>query len=171
MRIAKSWVLSLFTIVVILGGFEHWATKAKERQWYWLRGDADHMIFADLLHKQDGNGHLLTVERNQRYRDEELDVNWSCSPPMISFPVGWTVERDLVQINRVPPPRDWQVAHTPKNPMERAFLELACKNKAQPPVFRLNVGHVPADVAKRTFDLMEGGTAPYVALRKAAEGK
>jgi hypothetical protein len=171
MRITKDTILGIATLALVFGGFQYCAVKAKERQWFFFRGDKDYIMFADILNKEDGYGHLLTVDQDSKVRDMELDVTWTCAPPKISFPEGWTVESDLNQLERASPPRDWQEPHAPKNAMEQQFLQLACQNTGSSQVFKLQAKQVPAVLARKAFKLVEDGMAPHLALQMAARGK
>ena len=162
---------ALALIAMIFAGFQYWAVTAKKREWYWLRGGNDYMMFADIFNKGDGKGHLLTVDKGSNGIDIEIKVVFSCKPAKISFPGGWKVKGDLTQVERFPMPSEWRVIHAPKPGMESEFMLLACQNMIKRPAFRLNTGSVPADLAAEAFSLVEAGVPPNKALAQASDDK
>jgi hypothetical protein len=155
--------------VLVLSGFQYWAVKAKEREWWWFNRGADHMAFADLHSKSSGSGHLLVVERKpQQWPAVEHKIEWQCSSQQIRWGDGWSVADDLQQQDRVGVPISWRAFHPAANPMERDFLFVACNSAPkQFPIFKLEKVS-PFVLARKAFDYVARGEPRYRALIRAA---
>ena len=163
-------LLGLLFIVGLFAGFQYWAVKSRERDWWWFNGGPDHMAFADLRSASDSKGHILIVERIvENAPQTEFNVTWKCNPRRISWGEAWTRDGDFNQLDRSPAPKTQALAHAPSNPMENEFLGLACASGHRAPrTLRLSAQTSPLKFASYTFVLVAQGVPPPQALQQVA---
>ena len=158
-------------IGVALVGFHFWGQSQRHREWWWVGGSPEGMLFLDLANTREGNGHLLMtfIEPEDGAMAHEFDVTWTCRDQSVSWGEVWTLDNAMRQIERYPSPRVLNEVHHARGASELLVLQIAC---ARPPerarMRTLRVERPPIEVTGLAHRLMGESVPSFGALMLAA---
>lgn len=115
--------LACFAVIGVFAGFFVWGEIARAREWWWIGGDGEGLVFLDLRNPDDSEGHLLLTRAAGA---DEFAIMWSCQRRSVRWGEMWRLDADMQQIERSPPPPDLAEWHTASSSQERRLLEVAC---------------------------------------------
>lgn len=152
------WVL----IVALLLGIDFWGKHQRYREWWWISGDRDGMLFLDLAHASDGEGHILSTDGDS---GDEFAVQWNCKNGTVRWGAMWIRDRDFNQVERRAAPKDLREWHTAKDASETRLLQIACAKPSDRSALRsVKSDRQPIEATKKTLEAVRKGVKPHEAL-------
>lgn len=157
--------LPWIVIVALLLGFHFWGKHQRYREWWWIGGDREGMLFLDLATASAGEGHMLSTDGDT---GDEFTVEWNCQDKTVRWGAMWTRDRDFNQLERSPAPKnlgDWHLA-TETN--ETRLLEIACAKPHDRLALRsVMTGRQPIKATQEALQAVRNGVQPHEALLRA----
>lgn len=158
--------------VALLAGFHFWGEWQRQREWWWLAGDKDGMTFLDLSSAESGHGHLLStyaLKQKNNIAADEFRIEWNCKTKVISWLEVWTLDDEMLQIERRTSPDDMSKPHSPRSANEKRILSLACSSMTERADMQtLRAERPPIQVTRLATKLVSMGVKPFSALLLAS---
>lgn len=161
--------LGLFIpVIALLAAFHFWGEWARQREWWWVAGDKEGMTFLDMLSAKDGKGHILstyTAKRSDGVAADEFAIQWDCKSRKVSWGDFWTLDDDMLQLDRKPSPKDMSEWHVAESTNEKRVIAIACSTIEQRAKMQtLLVERPPIEVTRLAMKLVGSGIKPPDAL-------
>jgi hypothetical protein len=161
--------LGLFIpVIALLAAFHFWGEWARAREWWWVAGDKEGMTFVDILSAKDGRGHVLstyTVKRSDGVAADEFAIQWDCKTRKVSWGELWTLDDNMMQLDRKPPPKDMSEWHIAESGNEKRVVAIACSTIEQRARMQtVLIERPPIEVTRLAMELVASGIKPPDAL-------
>jgi hypothetical protein len=155
-------------VIALLAVFHFWGEWARQREWWWVAGDKEGMTFLDMHSAKDGEGHILstyTTKRSDGVAADEFEIQWDCKTRNVSWGELWTLDDDMLQLDRKPSPKDMSEWHLAETGNEKRVIDIACSTIEQRAKMQtLLIERAPIEVTRLAMKLVGSGIKPPDAL-------